>query len=86
MNFSLTDDQLQIQEAARKFATENLRPLARELEESGEPVPAKWLAKYAELRFLGVNLPEEHGGAGMSHLDARSVMARTAVPPYSRPL
>jgi butyryl-CoA dehydrogenase len=78
MNFSLTDDQLQIQEAARKFATENLRPLARELEESAEPVPADWLEKYAELGFLGVNLPEEYGGGGMSHLDALLVLEEFA--------
>lgn len=78
MNFSLTDDQLQIQEAARRFATENLRSLARELEEKGEPVPATWLAKYAELGFLGVNLPEEYGGAGMSHLEALLVLEEFA--------
>ena len=78
MDFTLTDDQLQIQDAARKFATENLRPLARELEEGAEPVPAEWLAKYAKLGFLGVNLPEEYGGAGMSHLDALLVLEEFA--------
>ena len=78
MDFTLTEDQRQIQEAARKFATENLRPLARELEESAEPVPAKWLARYAELGFLGVNLPEEYGGAGLSHLDAMLVLEEFA--------
>jgi butyryl-CoA dehydrogenase len=78
MNFSLTDDQRQFQEAARKFAVENLRELAHELEESAEPVPAKWLAKYAELGFLGINLPQEYGGAGMSHLDALVVLEEFA--------
>jgi alkylation response protein AidB-like acyl-CoA dehydrogenase len=78
MDFTLTEDQVRIQEAARKFATENLRPLARELEASAEPVPAEWLAKYAELGFLGVNLPEEHGGAGLSHLDALLVLEEFA--------
>lgn len=78
MDFTLTQDQLQIQEAARKFATENLRPLARELEESAEPVPAEWLGKYAALGFLGVNLPEQYGGAGMSHLDALLVLEEFA--------
>lgn len=78
MDFTLTDDQVGIQEAARKFATENLRPLARELEASAEPVPAEWLAKYAELGFLGVNLPEEYGGAGLSHLDALLVLEEFA--------
>ncbi len=78
MNFNLTDDQLRIQEAARKFATENLCSLARELEEKGEPVPDKWLAEYAELGFLGVNLPVEYGGAGMSHLEALLVLEEFA--------
>jgi len=78
MNFTLTPDQLQIQAAARKFATEKLRPLARELEDSAEPVPSEWLAQYAELGFLGVNLPQEYGGAGMSHLDALLVLEEFA--------
>lgn len=78
MNFSLTEDQLQFQEAARKFATENLRGLARELEDSAEPVPPKWLAKYAELGFLGINLPQAYGGGGMSHLDALVVLEEFA--------
>ena len=78
MNFSLTDDQLQIQDAARKFASQNLRALARELEESAEPVPPEWLAKYAELGFLGLNLPQEYGGGGMSHLDALVVLEEFA--------
>jgi butyryl-CoA dehydrogenase len=78
MNFSLTDDQLQIQEAARKFAAGNLRPLARELEESAEPVPAEWMKKYAEQGYLGVNLPAQYGGAGMSHFDAVLVLEEFA--------
>lgn len=78
MNFSLTDDQLQIREAARKFAAGNLRPLARELEATAKPVPAEWLAKYAGQGFLGVNLPEQYGGAGMSHLDAALVLEEFA--------
>ena len=78
MDFTLTQDQLQIQEAARKFASENLRPLARELEQSAEPVPAAWLAQYAELGFLGANLPEEYGGGGLSHLDALLVLEEFA--------
>lgn len=78
MNFSLTDDQLQIREAARKFAAGNLRPLSRELEATAEPVPAEWLTKYAGQGFLGVNLPEQYGGAGMSHLDAALVLEEFA--------
>jgi butyryl-CoA dehydrogenase len=78
VNFSLTDDQIQIKEAARKFATNDLRALARELEDTAEPVPAKWLAKYAELGFLGINLPQEYGGGGMSHLDALLVLEEFA--------
>lgn len=78
MNFSLTEHQLQFQDAARRFAAGNLRELARELEESAEPVPPNWLAKYAELGFLGINLPQEYGGGGMSHLDALVVLEEFA--------
>lgn len=78
MDFSLSDTQRMLQETARRFAREELPQLARELEASGEPVPADWLKRYAELGFLGLNTAEEYGGAGGSHLDALIVLEEFA--------
>jgi alkylation response protein AidB-like acyl-CoA dehydrogenase len=78
MNFDFSDDQIALQETARKFAERELTPLAQEIDETAEPVSAEWLAKYAELGFLGVNTKEEHGGLGLPHLDAFLVMEEFA--------
>lgn len=78
MDFQLTDNQLQLQDAARRFARNELQELALELEEKNCAVPLEWRKKYAELGFLGVNMPEEYGGLGLSHLDALIVLEEFA--------
>ena len=78
MDFQLTTDQRELQEAARRFARNELTTLARELEEKNEPVPLAWRKRYAELGFLGVNLPEQYGGLGLSHLEAVLVLEQFA--------
>ncbi|MBK8065023.1 MAG: acyl-CoA dehydrogenase family protein, partial [Betaproteobacteria bacterium] len=60
------------------FAQAELPKLARELEEAAEPVPKAMVKRYAEMGFLGINLPEEDGGLGMSHLDAVIVLEELA--------
>lgn len=78
MDFRLNDDQRALQEAARKFARAELPALARELEAANEPLPHEWLKRYAEMGFLGINLPEAYGGQGMSHVDAVLVLEEFA--------
>jgi len=78
MNFDLTDDQKALQDAARKFAQAELPDLAREIDDTAEPVNHDWLRRYAQMGFLGVNTREEHGGLGLSHLDAFLVMEEFA--------
>jgi butyryl-CoA dehydrogenase len=70
MNFELTVEQRQLQEAARHFATMELPALADGMEKNNEPAPPELIRRYAELGYLGLNLPAEYGGHGMSHLDA----------------
>lgn len=74
MDFQLSDEQKQLQDMARRYARENLSDLARELECREESLPDEWMLKLAEMGFLGINLPEEYGGQGMSHLDAVLVL------------
>jgi len=78
MDFRLSPDQEQLRETARRFAQAELPALARELEEKAEPVPKAMVKRYAEMGFLGVNLPEQYGGLGMGHLDAVIVLEELA--------
>ena len=66
MDFSLTDEQEQLRDSARKFAQSELPSLARTLEEKNEPVPESMMERYAALGYLGINLPEAYGGHGLS--------------------
>ena len=78
MDFRLSQEQEQLRDTARRFAQAELPRLARELEEAAEPVPKAMVKRYAEMGFLGINLPEEDGGLGMSHLDAVIVLEELA--------
>ncbi len=78
MLFSLTEDQKLLQESAKRFAQAELPQLAKELEQSAEPVPDAWRRRYAEMGFLGVNADPEYGGLGMPLLDALLVMEEFA--------
>ena len=78
MHFGLSDEQAELQAAARKFAREQLPDLARQLERSDEPVPHEMLRQYGNLGFLGINLPEQYGGMGLGHLEALLVLEEFA--------
>lgn len=78
MDFRLTDDQRALQQAARSFARGELPALARDLEEKNEPVPAAMRRRYAELGFLGINMPEAYGGLGLGHIEALLVLEEFA--------
>ncbi|MXO48123.1 acyl-CoA dehydrogenase [Erythrobacter vulgaris] len=79
MDFRLTEQQRDLQDAARSFARGELPELAREMEEKDFPVPAEMVRRYGEMGFLGVNLPEEYGGLGLGHLEALLVLEQFAM-------
>jgi alkylation response protein AidB-like acyl-CoA dehydrogenase len=64
MDFRLTDDQLMIQAAAREFAQNEIVPVAAEHDASGQ-FPSATIAKAGELGFMGIEVPEAYGGAGL---------------------
>ena len=78
MDFRLTEDQRALQETARRFAQEELKELADELEAKDEPVPPAVRQRYASMGFLGINMPEAYGGLGLGHLDALIVLEEVA--------
>jgi len=74
MNFQLTDDQRELQQAARRFAREELPIIANGLEADDKPPSRELVKRYAELGFLGMNIPEELGGMGLGNLEALIVL------------
>jgi alkylation response protein AidB-like acyl-CoA dehydrogenase len=67
MDFSLTENQLMIQAAARDFAQREIAPVAASFDASGD-FPADNVRKAGELGFMGVEVPEEYGGAGLDSI------------------
>ncbi len=67
MDFALTDEHKMIQETARDFADKELLPIAEQVDETKEP-PLEVVKKLGELGFLGMMVPEEHGGAGLDDI------------------
>jgi butyryl-CoA dehydrogenase len=67
VDLRLTEEQLLLQKSVREFAESEVRPFARELDESGH-FPREIFRKAAELGLTGIALPEEEGGAGFDHI------------------
>lgn len=67
MFLDLTDDQKLLQKTVREFAEAEVKPLARELDETGH-FPRETFKKAAELGLTGVAFPDEMGGAGFDHV------------------
>jgi len=67
VHFELTEQQRMIRDAAADFAAREIAPVAAELDRE-ERFPAEIVQKMAALGFLGMNVPEEFGGAGLDSL------------------
>jgi len=67
MNFELSPAQAAIQEKARRFAEDEVKPLARATDESGE-FPLHLVRRMGELGFLCGPVAQEYGGSSMDYL------------------
>jgi alkylation response protein AidB-like acyl-CoA dehydrogenase len=65
--YPLSAEHKMIRDAARDFARKEIAPIAAEFDESGE-FPHATVKKMGELGFMGIEVPEEYGGAGMDTL------------------
>ena len=65
--FPFTQEHEMIRQAARDFAQNEIAPIAAEFDESGE-FPSETIKKMGEMGFMGIEVPEEYGGAGMDTL------------------
>lgn len=67
MLFQLSPDHLEIRESIHRLAQEKIKPRANEIDEAGVyPMDIKELL--AQYGYLGANIPEEYGGAGLDLL------------------
>ncbi len=75
--FDLTDDQLQIQEMARKFTADAITPFAAEWDEK-HIFPRDTIREAAELGFGAIYVSEESGGIGLGRLEAALIFEAMA--------
>lgn len=64
MYFELNEEQRMVKEAAADFAKNTLLPQAQEFDEK-EEIPKEIYKELAQLGYLGMLLPEEHGGSNL---------------------
>ena len=67
MDFGLSDEQLALQETARRFAQGEIQPIAAEFDQSGE-FPREVMKKAWELGLSSTCIEEPYGGVGLSVL------------------
>ena len=60
----ITEEHRMIEAAARDFARNSIAPIAAEHDETGE-FPIQTIREMGQLGFMGIEVPEEYGGAGM---------------------
>ena len=65
--FPLNDEQIMIRDTTRDFAQKEIAPIAAKFDESGE-FPYETVKKMGALGLMGIEVPEEYGGAGMDTL------------------
>lgn len=62
----LSDEQKQIVELCRDFATKEIRPRGREVDEADTVTPVDIFAKAAAVGITDFMIPEEYGGGGFT--------------------
>ena len=73
MHFELSEEQIMIQQAARDFAEQELKPGVIERDEH-QKFPAEQVKKLGELGFLGMMVSEKYNGSGLDAISYVLVM------------
>jgi butyryl-CoA dehydrogenase/short/branched chain acyl-CoA dehydrogenase len=66
---SLTEDEILFRDNVRQFAEDKVRPLAKEMDEKGV-FDHGLVEQFFELGIMGIEIPEQYGGAGGKFFDA----------------
>ena len=78
MDFSLSAEQQMLQETARRFAQTELPAHATDIENNNAPPNLVLRKRFAEMGFMGINLPSAYGGAGLGHFEAVLILEELA--------
>ena len=73
MDYGLSDEQRQIRDEVRRFAENEIAPIASEYDRE-EKYPHDLIDTAAEMGMLGASIPVEYGGAGYSTLETALVI------------
>ncbi len=77
MDFNQTETQIQITEMIRDFANKHIRPNLMEWDES-QTFPVELFHKMGEQGLMGVLVPTEYGGSGLSYFEYVTVVSEIA--------
>ena len=69
MDFRLTEEQAGVRRLVRDVVEKEVKPMAAHTDETGE-FPWGPLRKMGALGLLGLNIPEQYGGAGADNVSA----------------
>ena len=73
MNFSHSESQIMVRQAAKDFAEKYIRPYVMEWDES-QHFPIEVFRKMGEQGFMGILVPEEYGGSGLGYFEYAAVI------------
>jgi alkylation response protein AidB-like acyl-CoA dehydrogenase len=77
MNFETSEITLQVAQTARDFAQQHIRPHVMEWDESQE-FPVHIFKQLGQLGMMGVLVPEQYGGAGLSYFEYKTIIEEIA--------
>ncbi|REK05306.1 MAG: acyl-CoA dehydrogenase [Bacteroidetes bacterium] len=77
MNFTQTENQTIIAETIRKFAETHIRPEMMEWDEK-QIFPVELFRKMGEMGMMGVLVPEQYGGSGLSYFEYMTAIIEVA--------
>ena len=78
MDFTLSEEQEMVKTMARDFLTDKCpKTFVKEMEEDEKGYSPEMWKEMAELGWMGLALPEEYGGSGMSFLDLAVLLEET---------
>jgi len=78
VDFQLSEEQRMLKQSVHDFADERLAPLIQGWEERGEFLDHTIMSQYVDMGLLGITLPEQYGGAGLTAFDAVLAMEELA--------
>jgi len=61
----LTDERLAVQDTARRFAMDEVLPLANELDRTKADIPRDFLRRIGAMGYFGIMIGRDHGGMGL---------------------